>query len=175
MNLMKKALCILAVTCLALLAVTTHGQASNENLQIKYDLLAKGHEHVAKVETKLDTITVIDKKGNPLVREPKKTIVIDLEFSSSSEINEKYGKVIADIYKEKEQYKKASSAEYMKINIFRKGELVAYLVINEKNERTFKILDYMNITSIGMGMPLPKAEAERQQELIKRVAMQEGK
>ncbi|ARU61667.1 hypothetical protein CBW65_12040 [Tumebacillus avium] len=172
---MKKVLGTLTVACLALLTVTTTGQASNEDLQIKNELKAKGHAQVEKVETKIDTITVIDKKGNPLVREPKKTNVIDLEFSSNSEINEKYGDIIADIYKQKGNYKNKTKSEYIKINIFRDGELVAYLVLNEKNERTFKIIDYTNITSLGMGMPLPSAEHERQEALVKRVAEQEGK
>lgn len=127
---------------------------------------------VQEVKTKVDTITEIDQNFKPYERAAKNTVILDFKYASSKETNEKYGEVITTLFNNKRYYKQLTKAEYMKVNIWRGEELVAYLVINENNERTFKIIDDQNITSLGMGMTLPLEEYDRQLALVKRVAEQ---
>lgn len=147
-RLLLSAIAFLAVTILA-----TTARPSDPADAVKDKLQAKGYTEVVAVQTQQD---------------PHPTLVIDATYKTSTEANEKYGNVIAEVYSHKKEYKKDVGAEHIQINIYRGNKIVAYMSINENDERKIHTQD-PDISILGMNMPIPPSVYQLEKQRIEDV------
>lgn len=150
---MNKKILFGTLALLVFVFLATTARSSDPADAVKDKLHAKGYTEVVTVETQQD---------------PQPTLVIDAEYKTSTEANEKYGNVIAEVYSHTKEYKKDAGAEHIRINIYRGNKIVAHMSINENDEREIHTQD-PDISILGMNMPIPPSVYQLEKQRIEDV------
>ncbi|MGZ6548777.1 MAG: hypothetical protein ACXVDJ_00695 [Tumebacillaceae bacterium] len=162
---MKKLSFAVLTIALAFVVFPSIGKTADAAATIKSTLIAGGARGIEKVSVGNDHITRTDLSFKQVRSVDKKTLAVNLNYNSFSELNDNYGLAVSKIYSKKRTYKKQAQAEYIKINVLCKGNLVAELDIDDKNNRAMHIYDDQHVSSLGMGMPLSPQVHDQQERL----------
>lgn len=166
---MKKILTsTLIVVLLAILVLWIQEDRTSVS-KVATKLQADGITRVQSVQIEPKSITEWDHNANPIHRDAKPTLVVNMNYRSFTEANEKYPAVLHEISSHLADYKALAAADYVLLNLYRGSELAGWIAFNEKNERSYQQLDSKHLSVLGMGMSLSPEAYRREQQLLEDV------